>query len=139
MMWSCFVSAATRWRKRCETVTSLLRAVQPVDTPLPPDALGCPDWYATSLSAQAAERLKRSIAEEMGIPLVPPLPKQQQQQQLQLQTQRTPEGEAAEVSRPAETATAKPDLERHPYNVRRAALALQRYARQMPDAKRRWV
>ncbi|KAL4425764.1 hypothetical protein ABPG75_009780 [Micractinium tetrahymenae] len=81
----------------------------------------------------AAERLKRTLADEMGIPLVPPLPKQQQQQAQR--KERTPEEEAAEAGAAAEAAAAKPDL--HPYNVRRSALAMQRYSHQMPEAKRR--
>lgn len=95
-------------------------------------------WYTISLrkqvaplSTQAAERLKRIIAEEMGIPLVPPLPRQQGQQ-----AQRTSEQEAAEAAAAADAASAN-SVDLHPYNVRRSALALQRYAQQMPETKRR--
>ncbi len=90
-----------------------------------------------NLSLQAAERLKRTIAEETGIPLVPPLPQQQQQRQRQQHDymQHPPE-EEAETAAALDVAAAK-HVDLHPYNVRRSALALQRYADQMPEVKRR--
>lgn len=111
---------------------------------------------------QAADKVKRQLADELGVPLVPPLPQQRQQQQQGTEANRHSGMQEAAISdssgdQAAEGAALSPqqagaaadgdegpaaagsqvDLEMHPFNVRRSALALQRYGHQMPDAKRR--
>lgn len=80
---------------------------------------------------QAAEKLKRQVSQELGVPLLPPLPAMSAQQ---------PGGEAAAGGAAAEApagGAGMPAADLHPYNVRKSALAYQRYGRQMPEQKRR--
>lgn len=74
---------------------------------------------------QAAEKLKRQLSEEMGVPLLAPLPTNGAQQP----------GGAAAAEGPAAADASAGDL--HPYNVRKSALAYQRYGQLMPEKKRR--
>jgi hypothetical protein len=93
----------------------------------------------------AAERLKRQLADELAVPLMPPPPRrsnackggnEEELEELSGQdgTVRGA-GEALAVSAAAEQAQLASNM--HPFNVRRAALALQRYSAQMPPHKRR--
>lgn len=94
---------------------------------------------------QAADKLKKQLAEELAVPLLPPLPhKQQQQLEKGLSAAaagQQPNAQAASSDAVATSAgAAEPDpLDLHPFNVRRAAMALQRHGHQMPEARRRWA
>ena len=97
-------------------------------------------------AVQAADKLKKQLAEELAVPLLPPLPHKQQQQQLErgpsaAAAGQQPDAQAASSDAVATSAGAvEPDpLDLHPFNVRRAAMALQRHGHQMPEARRRWA
>lgn len=79
---------------------------------------------------QAAEKVKRQLARELGVPLQPPLPQPRGGKGEPAGSGASSDGSAAPVQ-PA----GGPSMELHPYNVRRAALALWRYREQMPAAK----
>ena len=86
--------------------------------------------------SQAAEKLKRRISKEVGVPLLPPLPKKSTPQQ----GGDAAAGAAAGGDAPAGEAGAAASAdaaELHPYNVRKSALAYQRHRQQMPEDKRR--
>lgn len=93
------------------------------------------------LAQQAAEKLKQQLATECNVPLQPPRPlavpwppAARGQRALQAAAGGGG-GEASAADAAAAAAAAKPDM--HPHNVRRSALALQRYADSMPARKRR--
>jgi hypothetical protein len=79
------------------------------------------------------------------VPLLPPLPHKQQQQQLEKGPNAAaagsqPDAHAGSSDAAAAAGAAEPDpLDLHPFNVRRAAMALQRHGHQMPEARRRWA
>ncbi|PRW59440.1 DNA damage checkpoint isoform A [Chlorella sorokiniana] len=86
------------------------------------------------LAHAASEKLKRQVAQELGVPLLPPLPAKNSEQQ---------QGSAVAAAGPVAEAAAGgmgvPAANLHPYNVRKSALAYQRYGQQMPEKKRRRI
>lgn len=98
--------------------------------PAPPPSQHPHNLQPLLCALQAAEKLKRQVSQELGVPLLPPLPAMNAQQ---------PGGEAAAEGAAAEAAAGGagvPAADLHPYNVRKSALAYQRYGRQMPEQKR---
>ncbi|KAL4859908.1 Protein RRP6-like 3 [Chlorella vulgaris] len=90
-----------------------------------------------ALAASAAEKLKRQLAEELGVPLAPPPPGRQQQQQQQQRQQAAGEGAAVDVHAEHTSEAGGSSLDLSGHNVRRSALALQRYGDQIPEDRRR--
>ncbi|GAB4817041.1 hypothetical protein N2152v2_004087 [Parachlorella kessleri] len=97
----------------------------------------------------AAEKLKRRIAAEYGIPLFPPIRQQPlpgehaqqqgeqaQQQPQQLTDSTSTNGRMASNGLQAAEGDALPA---HPYHARQAALALERHAHTMPTERRRFL
>ena len=89
----------------------------------------CPPTHPPT-HQQAAEKVKRQLAKELRVPLQPPLPQPREGSEA---------GSAASSPRAGSAAgqAGAPGAGLHPYNVRRAALALERYSDNMPAAKRR--
>ena len=72
--------------------------------------------------------MKRQLSQELGVPLLPPLPIKSAQQQ---------GGEAAAEGAAVAGGADAIAPDQHPYNVRKSALAYQRHAATMPEKKRR--
>ena len=94
---------------------------------------------ALCCAVQAAEKLKRRLAAEYGVPLLPPLPHLGQQGasagggKPEGEEEEEQEGSAAAGAAAAAEAGGLP----HPFHVRQAAVALERHAEDMPPDRRR--
>lgn len=89
-------------------------------------------WSCHETASQSSERLKGQVAAEYGVPLLPPLPSAPAP---------GPGGGDEDGAAPSSSGGGggQAGAALHPCNVRRSAMALQRYGGEMPYRRRRYV